>query len=102
MSEKSQMSNLGCAFLIITIVVQTFLNGVVAKYLWLWFVVPTLNTPPLSLPAAMGISLLVGFLTSHLVNRGKTTDPDVLFVFFYSLFQPLFTLGIGWLIALFM
>ncbi len=40
-------------------------HGFVLTKLWGWFIVPTFSLPLLSLPAAIGLSLIVGFMAKN-------------------------------------
>jgi hypothetical protein len=50
-------------------------NGYVLSALWGWFMVPALHLPPLSVPYAIGVCLVAGFLTNH--RNGKEAERDV-------------------------
>jgi len=52
--------------------VTSLYRGFVLSLCWVWFVVP-FGAPAISIAHAMGISLVVGFLTSQ---SGKKPDPD--------------------------
>jgi len=52
--------------------VTSLYRGFVLSLCWVWFVVP-FGTPAISIAHAMGISLVVGFLTS---KSGKKPDTD--------------------------
>lgn len=45
-------------------------GGYVLTCLWGWFVVPTFALPPLTLAQAIGVSLIVGYLTNAEVTGG--------------------------------
>ena len=47
----------------VIILLAYLLNGWVLHILWGWFIVPVQHN--ISIPEAMGIALIVGFLTSH-------------------------------------
>ena len=49
-------------------------EGFVFMKLWAWFVVPMFGLPALTIPVAIGIALLVGFLT-HQRNGESDADP---------------------------
>lgn len=81
-------------------------QGYVTTVLWKWFMVSYFGLKELSIPVAIGASLLV----SH--HRLTTKDPEmsnydepfkVMGVFFTKVFvQPSVVLGIGWLVTRFM
>jgi len=49
-------------------------EGFVFLKLWAWFVVPTFGLPMLTIPVAIGLALLIGFLT-HQRNGEPDADP---------------------------
>ena len=49
--------------LLIVLPFSLILNGLVLKKLWGWFVVANFGLKPLSIPSAIGIALIVSFLT---------------------------------------
>lgn len=50
------------------------LRGVVLSYLWGWFLVP-LGMPPIGIMMALGVSLLVTFLTYHHLSVKQDLHP---------------------------
>jgi hypothetical protein len=51
-----------------------WLNGVALQYLWELFVVPIFKLPNLSIAQAIGILLVVQFLTKHLVKEDAKVE----------------------------
>jgi hypothetical protein len=59
------LSCLGLTFLIPLVTVGLYaLNGWVLSLLWQWFVTTTFGLSPLTIPQAIGVAIVVGFLTS--------------------------------------
>jgi len=54
---------------VVGIAAFTILRGFVLSQLWAWFVVPALGAPSLSIGEAIGITLVVSFLTSSIVQN---------------------------------
>ena len=82
-------------------------NGFVLKMLWGWFVVPTFPAAPsLSIPAAIGISLVVGMLTHDLPSLKSEEDQSVadelLLAIYYTIGMTVFYLAMGWVVYRFM
>ena len=104
------MDSVGCILVLVACVVAPFsyiVNGWVLAVLWRWFAVP-LGLPSLTVPYAIGVALIVGFLTHQQSSpRGKddrTQDEKVadgIAALLYSFVGPLFTLGIGWIVTQF-
>jgi hypothetical protein len=50
------------------------MNGWVLSVMWAWFIVPTFNAPTLSIPMAIGISMVVGLLTYQNSKNDKEEE----------------------------
>jgi len=81
---------------LVTFVAAYLIHGWSLFYLWQWYVVP-LGLPQISMPWAIGLGVLVGYLTNHETEKkGQETDLGMLFV--NTFLRPLLALGVGWLI----
>ena len=80
-------------------------KGYVLTVLWAWFVAPVFGFPLLALAPAIGLSLVVSFLTyQHGVaqdEKGELSDRAAKSVAM-SLLWPAMALGIGWVVRQFM
>ena len=82
-------------------------RGYVLMMLWAWFVVPTFNLSDLVLTQAMGLALLVSFLT-YQMDADKKPEEDVAFTervirtLVNAALAPLLALVIGWCVHQFM
>lgn len=84
------------------IVLGMLINGIVLSFLWQWFLVP-LGLPALGLIHAMGVGLIVRYLTYQTVNCKKEDDQQQVWVqLASSLLYPLFILLFGFIVHLFM
>lgn len=87
---------------IAALVLSSIFRGYVLKVVWGWFIVPTFHLVPLSIASALGISLLVGFLTQ---DAPDNEDKDFGEVFgkalINSLASSLVVLTLGWVYHLF-
>ena len=111
--DQTHLVALGCAVLAIAIpllvVYGAIANGFVLVRLWEWFVVPTFEwASPLTLPYAIGISLVVGYLTYHgtLTKSQRQEISDDLVVAVLSDFAVIslrasLVLLTGWIVAQF-
>jgi hypothetical protein len=95
---------LGCLALIFLVPIMTIalyiLNGWVLSQLWQWFVVTTFNLRPLSIPEAIGIAMVVGFLT-HEYNDSKKEEHKgwaVVVPLLMAFVGPLITLLAGYIL----
>lgn len=81
------------AFVMMLLIVPvSLLNGWALIKLWAWFIVPVFRCPQLTVWTAVGIVLVVRFLTSS-VNPEDKRSP--IYIIVYSIVSPLFSLGFG-------
>jgi len=84
------------------IVIATIANGFVLKTLWVWFAVPLFPVPHLSIPQALGLSLvgevLVG--TTGVKKEGQPEEPGAAVV--TAVLRPLVVLAVGWIVTWFL
>lgn len=80
------------------------LSGWVLTILWGWFIVPTFGLPRLGIAPALGVSLVVGYLTRHWVDvkSPERTSAERWTRTFAITLSPLLSLGMGWVVHLFM
>ncbi len=87
-------------------VFSSIFNGYVLSVLWGWFMVPTFGVPELSIPAAIGIALVVSYLTHQMIDCEKeekrTFGAEVTKSIIIAIVKPLFALFIGWIVNMFM
>jgi len=100
-------SAFGCIGGTIIYVIAVILNGWVLSILWGWFIVPTFNAPTLGIAPAIGVAMVIGFLTNKGSRQTYAMDKrefwEKIFVeLFVSLLLPFTTLGIGWIVKMFM
>jgi hypothetical protein len=76
-------------------------RGYVLAVLWGWFAVPTFGLPELALAPAMGLSLVVSFLT-YQIDATKKQEGSEMARFTkaaaHSLLMPALALGVGWVV----
>ena len=86
-------------------------NGFVLSTLWGWFMVPAFGLPAFGVIKAAGISLVVRYLTYQLDTKdfteddGKTSEEKLkkgLYTLSFAIIYPLFALGVGWVVHLFL
>jgi len=78
-------------------------NGWAFTILWGWFVVPVFGLPALSIPAAIGFCMTVGFLTTNMEVENKGREfKDVLIEGVCKIIgKVLACLGCGWVVVQF-
>jgi membrane protein CcdC involved in cytochrome C biogenesis len=79
------------------------LHGFVLVKLWLWFIVPIFHLPVLSLVPAIGVGMVMSFLT-HQTSDCKEIEEDpekrVIKSMVTAFTRPLLTLLFAWLLTL--
>lgn len=89
-------------FAFLNSVVSTLFHGFVLATLWAWFIVTTFGAPVLTIPVAIGIYLLLRFITVDF-NRAESEREDaILFSTVFSYLKCLITLAIGFVVKSFM
>ena len=78
-------------------------SGYVLTILWGWFVVPTFGMPPLALVPAIGLAVVVGYLTHQYTPKAAKPEGDGKWdetgrVTAHMLLRPAFTLLMGWVV----
>ena len=58
-------------------VIDAIWSGYVLTCLWGWFVVPTFALPPLTLAQAIGVSLIVGYLTNKYLPKQDNQENGI-------------------------
>jgi hypothetical protein len=91
--------------LLALLVLGSIWRGYALTVLWAWFVVPVFHLPVLSIAPAIGLSLIVSFLT-YQYDAKTPTDGDATDEFVRaaigSFLLPLAAIGIGWIVHQFM
>ena len=97
------MTALVVVFLVLAIfTLMAIIRGFVLSYLWGWFVVP-FGLPELSIPHAIGISLIIGFLTHQIRKEDEKKQPDeVIGSIGTAIIATGFAFLVGWIVSLFM
>lgn len=86
--------------------ISSILNGWVLSILWGWFIVPTFGAPDISVVQAIGLALVVRFLTaSRSIEESDDSiskEEKVQKALVVAVVVPLFALFVGWIVHLFM
>ena len=88
----------------ITIVLSNIWSGYVLSVLWSWFMVPAFGLPTLSIPLAIGIAIIISYMTRDLTNteKNKKSASEVLALAIgWAIFKPALALMIGWVVRFF-
>ena len=73
-------------------VLAVLVRGLCLSVLWGWLIVPVFGLPALGIAPAIGLTVFLNFLLDH--KKEEHAAADIIVV-------PLFVLGVGWLIHLF-
>lgn len=80
------------------------LKGITLSILWEWFIVATYALPPIPIPAAIGIMIMIAFITADL-KRHEWKDSSYRIRFWRIILVPFIWnglfLGFGWFFQLF-
>ncbi len=103
MEDNKVLSCLGLIFgVVLLIAVSAILNGWVLSIMWSWFIVKTFGLAPLSIPAAIGLAMVVGFLTKSYNSKSDKKTSDTIAEYSAALLGPFVTLFIAWIVYSFM
>jgi hypothetical protein len=72
-------------------------SAYVLTVLWGWFVVPVFYIAPLGIEYAAGLGVLVSFLTHQAHSHHRKASESIAI----AIGHPMFALGFGWVITLF-
>ncbi len=75
------------------VVISAILRGFALQVLWGWFVVEWFGLKALSIPEALGLSLVVGFLTLQYQKDERSFGEKMI----YAIVVSVIVLAIGWL-----
>lgn len=79
-------------------------SGFVLTKLWLWFIVPVFALAPLAIVPAIGLAIVVSYLTLHVPYQKEQPSYGGLLGHQISsgIIHPLFALLVGWCVHQFM
>ena len=81
------------------LILYSLVNGLVMSLLWAWFMVPIFHLPALTIPGAIGVSLLISYCT----YEGRKDDTATMHDHLSRLVaKPLCGLLVGWIVHLFL
>lgn len=90
---------------VVLLVVSSIFNGYVLSVLWGWFIVPVFNLPVLTVVPAIGIAMVVSYLT-YQYNKSDEDDNKISSekigkLIAMAILRPLLALFFGWIVHLF-
>jgi hypothetical protein len=84
---------------VLLFVIASCLEGLVLSYLWEWFVVP-LGLRPVSIIHAIGICVLLDFITYHYYDYKKSEEVGLAASLSYIIIRPIVAIIVGALVHL--
>lgn len=88
-------------YMLVVIPASLIWNGFVLTKLWLWFAVPMFGVAPLTIPAAIGIAMMVSYLTHQYQQENKEEDgiERMIKQTLLMIFKPAVALLFGWIVS---
>lgn len=78
------------------------ISGYVLSILWAWFIVSAFGLPVLTIPVAIGVMLVVSYLTKQADFNNSDREDYQMRVNVVMIVKPLAALVVGWVIKFFM
>lgn len=92
-------------YILVLIALASIFNGYVLSILWGWFMVPTFGLPVLSVAPAIGVALIVSYLTYQSIDTQEKDEDSTTKLVKSSIMvfiRAALALFIGWIIQMFM
>lgn len=91
----------------VTLVIASILNGWALSILWAWFIVPVFGLPALSIVQAIGLAMVVSFLTRRIAIKKEDDEEEgawliIAKALLYAIISPLLTVFVGYIVTLFL
>lgn len=107
--SKEENTLWGCSGILVALVIGTILSTVVNGWalmtLWGWFIVPVFELPSLTIVQAIGVAMVISFLTKHTIpsmQQKRSTSEAISFLIGSSFLLPAVTVAVGFVVHLFM
>lgn len=109
LKSKEENTLWGCFSLSVALfigtVLGTIVNGWALMTLWGWFIVPVFELPPLTTVQAIGVAMVISFLTKRhdlSEQRKRSTSEMISLLIGSSFLLPVVTVVIGFVVHQFM
>jgi hypothetical protein len=90
---------LGFVGILALVALSAIVNGWILGILWAWFIIPVFALPALNIPQAIGLGMVVSYITFHYTKDEDTGWSRVVLTL---IMRPIVALGIGYIVTLFM
>jgi len=91
----------GISIIAVTVIVSSLWSGFVLTKLWGWFIVPVFNAPYLTIPQAIGLTIIITMLWSRSWSDSEDGDKSIELAV-KAILAPAFSLLFGWIVSLFL
>lgn len=81
--------------------IALFLKGFIFTYLWKWFVIPVFAVDPISIPLAIGLSIIASFLTVNMNDITELSSEEQLVKIIYMYVYPIIVFGVAFVVQAF-
>jgi len=98
------MKTLGWVTAFVSVMVfNSIFSGYALSVLWGWFIVKTFGLPGLTIPAAIGLAMMVNYMTHQLNDKKNEDDVGLILMkgIFRGIEKPAFALAFGWVVVQF-
>ncbi len=98
------MVAIGLIYIIMLTIVGAILGGWALSTTWGWFIVPTFGAPSIGLVPAIGVALVVGYLTRSIPRSSSKSGmaEGLAYATAEALLRPVLVVCIGWVVLQFM
>lgn len=85
------------------IILSTLWSGYALSVLWGWFVAGTFGLPQLTINSAIGLAIIVGYMTKTIDTQksGKSANEVLVNGVLLGILKPALALATGWIVRLF-
>lgn len=95
------------AVFLVGVPLSAVFSGYALSIMWGWFVVPAFKIPALNIPQAIGIQLIIGYLTKQAEpeteeEKKRTAGQKLIVAIGTAILKPSFALFFGWIITKFL
>lgn len=84
---------------VVVVVISTLLGAYALSTLWGWFIVSKFGLPSLGYAEAIGVNMVVAYMTHQIPLKGEQRATSELLLI--GIMKPLIALGVGWVVLQF-
>jgi hypothetical protein len=84
------------------LIVSFLVSGWTTSIMWSWFIVPLFSLPAITIPQAIGLSIILKSLSGFKISEESAGIDEILKATGKQVFMYIFILGIAWCVTRFM